>query len=372
MKISSLSALIRPLVRVLALAFLLLSAGEGVGMAQTQTQTQAPDCQLFFNFTAVGQVSGPLANYGAGSVNGPALCDTWTLGYASRGFSAVSLEVQSAPLGASATTAGTFVTYIGTVSSGANPNTSTTGAQTKLSNGTVSIPWIRVTLGSATGSGNVVGILQGWNTGNSGGGGGGGGSGCANPCPVEGVDAAGVAPTVPPVAVSGFDGTNGQRLRTDTTGHLDPSGAATAQVDGASNTPTIPKVNGAVETVPIYAYNFNGVTWDRQAACTNRQAFNLSATTDVVIVTGTAAKTTRLCHVSFANDSAQTFVFRSGTGSTCGTGTTALTGTYGASVNGAFDFGPLSPLKAQAAADDSCLHFGAAVTGGGVAIYAVY
>ena len=137
---------------------------------------RTPDCQVPFSFTANGSMPS-LPNYGTGGVTGPALCTFWTLGYTNVGFSAISLVFQSAPA-ATSTTPGSWVTYAGTVVTGSNPNTSTTGAQSTFSNGTVAVPWVRMTLASSTGTGTVFGLLQGWTSGNDkSGGGGGGGSG---------------------------------------------------------------------------------------------------------------------------------------------------------------------------------------------------
>lgn len=153
---------------VVSLAISAVATGYVCGQTSMK---RAPDCLVPFTFTANGS-QGVLANYGPGGVQGPALCTFWTLGYASVGFSGISLVVQSAPA-ASASTPGAFVTFAGSVLTGINPNTSITGAQTTLSNGIVAIPWVRVTLASSTGTGTVFGLLQGWNTGNSGSGGGG-------------------------------------------------------------------------------------------------------------------------------------------------------------------------------------------------------
>src|ERR1700722_9113217 len=136
------------LIPILAIFFLLFGS-PGEVMGQTSMK-QAPDCQVNFTFTANGSSAG-LANYGTGSPNGPALCTNWTLAYASVGFSGLSLVVQSAPA-LTATTPGTWVTYAGSVSTGVNPNTTVGGAQTTFTNGTVAIPWIRVTLASSTGT----------------------------------------------------------------------------------------------------------------------------------------------------------------------------------------------------------------------------
>jgi hypothetical protein len=292
----------------------------------------------------------------------------------------LNLRVESAPPN-TATTPGTFVNYAGTVITGVNPNTSTTGAQTFLSNVTVSIPWIRVRLAalSATGTTNIFGILQGWNTGHSGASSVGPppGSPCAGtqatPCVVDGPDANGAVPTQSPVQVAGWDGTDIRTLKTDANGSEIPSNASSANADGLNNSETSP--TGAAAALLVqreFPYIYNGATWDRQFACTNQQAFNLAAGTDVVIVTGTAAQKTRICHVSFSGDTSVTATIRQGTGATCGTGTLAVTGGYVNVLGFAFDFTPLASLRTTVAANDMCLHLSASATGGGVAIYATY
>lgn len=309
------------LLRLLTLLFLFMGVAGEVCWAQPEaTLSQAPDCQLFFSLTTAGQVSGPIANYGAGSVTGPNLCTSWILGYASVGFSGVSLRVESAPA-ATATTPGAFVAYAGTVVTGVNPNTSTTGAQTTFSNGTVSIPWIRVTLTSATGSGTVYGILQGWNSGNSGGGGGGGG-GCSSPCTVVGPDAVGVAPTQNPVQVSGFDGTDVRRMETDVRGGLLPG------------------------------------------SYPNNAAVNLSTSGLTQIIALSGGKAITLSHISVAFASSVDFQLEYGTGSSCGTGTTALTGVYKSITGIALD----TPFTLPAG-DALCVNLGASVAGGGLVVY---
>lgn len=185
-------------------------------------------CVINFTFTASGNTPVTAGNQNQGD-NRQAGCYSWTMQYEATGFSAVTLTIQSAP---GPLTPGTWVTYAGSLDTGSNPNTSTTGAVTTLHNGTVSIPWIRLNL-SATGTGTVRGVLIGLQNGPAGGGGGSGG--CSSPCPVVGTAAAGSPPSGDPVQVAGQDGTDIRTLSTDASGHLNvnttPSGTGTDNVN---------------------------------------------------------------------------------------------------------------------------------------------
>ena len=150
-----------------------------------------PDCVIPFSFTATGSTS----NLTCG--NNTLGIASWIVIYSSTGFSAVSVVVQSAPDVAGVP--GSWGTFGGTVlttsqypgSSGVNPNTAITSANTGLAG---YFPWMRVTLASVTGSGTVKGSLYGFLNStiakaNSGGGGGGGGPtilGTANQITVTG------------------------------------------------------------------------------------------------------------------------------------------------------------------------------------------
>lgn len=315
---------------ILSLTILLLLIGSARELAAQSVVTQAPDCYRSFAFTAVG--AGPtLTNYGPGSPDGGSACTIWLMAYAVQNtggsVSSLSLSVQSAPASATSyLTPGTFVTYAGTVETGINPNVNVLGAQTTLMNGTTAIPFIRVNLTalSATGTTVVFGVLQGWSEGNSGGGG--GGSGCAGlqatPCIVAGPDAGGSVPTQSPVQVAGWDGTDIRTVKTDNQGRLVP---------------------GAYPSRTAIALTTVGLT----------QLIPLSGST--VITIGSYS-------VAFA--SAVNFQLEYGTGSACGTGTTALTGVYQSILTVAID-DPIEVPAGQAV----CANLGASVVGGGVMMY---
>lgn len=326
-------------------------------------QDGKPDCgPVAINFNATGQATTPIDNRQSG-------CIFWVVQYENVGFSALTVTFQQAT---GNVTAGAFGTYTGTVVSGAVAATNTTGLVSTFANGTVNSQWLRVTLTGTMGTGTVTGTLYGYKTGTPGSSSGPPSAGCPNPCPVDGPTAAGSPPTTPPVLQAGIDGTNIRTVRTDTNGREEPAFVAATLADGATNTPQIPAAGAAQMNNVERPYAFNSATWDRQFFCTLQTPFTLSAATDVVIAAGVSSTTIKLCHIDFANDSSQTVLIRQGTGVTCGSNTASLAGTYAAAIAFAMDYQPTAALHSTVAARDVCLHFGAAVTGGGVAIYAQY
>jgi len=162
-------------------------------------------------------------------------CYDWRVSYQSQGFSAVSLIIESAPDVNGVP--GTWVTFtvpeVTNPIQGVNPNTNTTQASTQFRGAPA---WIRARLASATGTGTVSGTLYGCAEPGCGSGmaaSAAAASACPNPCPVtggpvsvDGVDAAGAAPTVNPVPTAGTDGTLLRAFRTDTSGRQMAVGAA--------------------------------------------------------------------------------------------------------------------------------------------------
>lgn len=350
-------------------------------------QQQAPDCVRYFSFDSSGgaQNGATLANYGAGTSDGPNLCTVWQFAYAvsvsSGGMvTSLTIRVESADPGITSNVAGTFGAYAGTALVGSVSNTSTTGAQALLENGTVSIPFVRVALTAITmgsGTARVYGILQGWNAGN-------GsaivtaaivGSGCPNPCPVIGPTAAGSPAVNPPVLVAGQAGTavmpgNIHTIITDTNGNIDPAGLATAQADGSSNTPNVPSASGAAATQPVYPYRFNGSTWDREQSCPNSASITFSAASGTLeIVALTASQIVFVCSIDLSSDTATNITLQYGTGSNCGTGTTSISGALQNVLSWSHNWGPEAALR-TAASNAFCVTSSVAATIGGVITYA--
>jgi hypothetical protein len=106
--------------------------------------------------------------------------------------------------------------------------------------------------------------------------------------------------------------------------------------------------------------------------CNSSAAVSIAAGTDVVVVSGVAAKFVRICHLDFSSDTSAAVTIRQGTGVTCGTSTVALSGAYQNILGIAEDYTPLAPLTTTVAARDVCLHFSTNVTAGGTVIYAIF
>jgi hypothetical protein len=144
----------------LALFALLLFASLGFSQPG-QVQVNA-DCVVQFNLNTSGQTlpaSGGFNNTNVG-------CISWQLVYANNGFSGITLTLQSAPNTSgnpAICTPGSWGTMGGTIVFGVNPNTNTSAASTLIqASATNFAACYRVVLTSATGSGNVTGVLLGY------------------------------------------------------------------------------------------------------------------------------------------------------------------------------------------------------------------
>ena len=187
-----------------------------------------------------------------------------------------------------------------------------------------------------------------------------GGSGCTAPCVVIGNAASGAAPSGAPVLVAGQDGTDVRTLLTDSSGRQAVIGQAAVGA-AAGNPFTQGTRDDSNNTLAIHS-------------CPDQAAFNISAGTDVTIISGVMAKTVFICHVDFASGGSANLTIRQGTMSStpCDTTTTALTGVYQNVVTFAQDYQPWGPLHTTTTALDVCLHFSASVTIGGWVSYAQY
>src|SRR5690242_5071003 len=204
---------------------------------------QTPDCVRTFQFTTAGQITTLGDNRQTG-------CVYWFVGYQSSGFSAISLVFQSATGG---TSVGAFGNYTGTVNTGSNPATNTTGGSATF---TGYVGWYQMTLASATGTGTVTGALYGYKNGFS--------LSLASSVTISGPitvqqstpaslqsqvtgpAANGSAVSGNPVLFGGSDGTNVRNIKVDASGNV--------QVVVASALPTGANTIGAVNingTVPV-------------------------------------------------------------------------------------------------------------------------
>jgi|GEM_PF-5301528 len=127
--------------------------------AEAQGTPRAPDCVLQAGgltvLTAVG-TSAPFDNRGTG-------CVDWTFTYNTFGFSAATLQINSAPNNSSSP--GTAVAFAGTVLGGLTQPV-TASISSGFSQGTISVtgyyPYMSFSLVSKTGTGSLQGTLYGW------------------------------------------------------------------------------------------------------------------------------------------------------------------------------------------------------------------
>ncbi len=146
-----------------ALILVLFSAS----LASAQGTPRAPDCVLTSGgatvLTAVG-TSAVFDNRGSG-------CIDWTLTYSTFGFSAATLQINSAPNNSSSP--GTAVAFAGTVLGGVTQPV-TASISSTFSQGSISVsgyyPYMSFSLVSKTGTGSLQGTLYGWRRSNVSGG----------------------------------------------------------------------------------------------------------------------------------------------------------------------------------------------------------
>ena len=283
------------------LLILILGLFSPLKVEAQQTPPVAPDCVMFVSLASAANT--------AAFDNRVIGCVTWTLSYQSTGFSGLTLTFQSAN---GAVTAGAFGTYAGTVSTGSNPETSTTGAVATFANGVVSTPWLRVSLSGLTGVGNVTGVVYGYKTGPTGGNGGGTGSACpgttVTPCVVVGVAAPGAAISGAPVP-GGIE---------DTSGNAEYQAAAN-RVGDANAGGQIPSSAPSL---------FNGATWDRALTCTSNAIFVDSTVGNTQVIPASGATKIHICKWSFITGGAVNVQLNQGTGVNCAGGTASLSFQY--------------------------------------------
>lgn len=229
-------------------SFLLL--GAALAFAQS-----APNCNLT---NQILSVSGTGSNYNATSIK----CVAWTFSYFSEGFSAVSIQVESAPDNGGVP--GAFAIIPAASIIGTNPLTSTSSGSFTI-NGY--FPWLRVNLTTATGTGFVnyslignsyVGPSSSVATSST----------ITGTVPVIGPDANATPSTTAPVQIAGNDGTNVRRVAVTTGGSVGIGNVVTG-ADGIPNTQISGTGTGAaLDLLGGAPYLFNGAAWNRLRSAT--------------------------------------------------------------------------------------------------------
>lgn len=248
------------------------------------------------------------------------MCSQWVVTYNSTGFSAISIELDSA-LDVSGAP-GAFGVMPGTVLTGTNcttnPCTITGEGQFLINN---YAPWVRLNFVSKTGTGSLTALALGTsvNPVSTIAAGGSTASPCpgtsGTPCVVDGPDAAGAPSTTPPVQIGGNDGTNVQRVRTDTSGRPIVVGGAATGAAPAGNPNLIASLDGAGNVLPL-----------QTPTIISNTAITASGNTQLIAASGSTV--IRLGLLEFTPDTSGNvlnFKLVYGTGSNCATGATDLT-----------------------------------------------
>lgn len=134
------------------------------GLLAVGLLSAAPDCSQVYHFStrASDQADGVVTFTAVGAtpgVNNKLFgCSAWIMNVDVEGLSGSSVTLQSAPQGGP-NFAGTYVTFAGTLSSGSNPTTTTTSSASLF---TGYFPWLRVNVGTMTGTGSINIQLFGW------------------------------------------------------------------------------------------------------------------------------------------------------------------------------------------------------------------
>jgi hypothetical protein len=299
----------------LAAPILFLAAAFSLHAQPIQQVSMPPDCQIFFTFTTAGQTSPLSPNHGLD--NRTAGCTTWNFYYVSSGFATLDIRLESAPNNNGVP--GAYATGFAVqpnIITGCNPCTNTTGGflWTVGSNA-----WVQVHLFAKTGSGVINGAAYGWKIPNA------SANGTAAPSANVNVNQWGGAAT-----------TLGQKVM-------------------ASSVPvTLASDQSPIQTATI---------------CDQQALFNLSVSGNTRIVTGTPAKSVRVCHISFSTGDAENVKLVEGTGATCAGAPADVTGLY-TSIT-AMVLQPLGSLVVGSGLD-LCLNQTGTQALGGLITYAVF
>ena len=321
--------------------------------AQTITLTQ-PDCVIFFGFTASGQ-SSPLSPQ-AGFDNRQVGCTTWNLSYSISGFSSITIALQGAPNNAGSP--GTWATFPNqTILSGSNPNTITAAGAFVWLYGYN--PWVRVRLTAATGSGIVNGAAFGYRI----------PSASASPAAASNVNVqewGGTATTL-------GQKTMANSVPTTIASDQSPLPTNVTQYGGAATTLGQKAASASQPVVlasdqPLVAFTDPCSPGANGAA---QASFNLSASGNTRIVTGTAAKQIRVCHVAFQTGVPEDIKFVQGSKVTtdCDTTPADLSGLFKSTYGMALD--PLGSFTVGSGLD-LCLNQSGTQPLGGLITYMVF
>lgn len=182
----------------------------------------APDCIYHYRFTNIpGEVIDNIKNFSPGlgpninNQNSTCQAFAWQLSYGAYGFSALSIQLESAPQTNKPTVPGIYVTFGGTYVIGNNPSTNTVSS---VFEATGYFPWLRINNSTVTGTGAIDVYLSGWSNPATFGGttsGGGSGTGINQINVTSPMTGGGSSSTVPIAIQQANSGQNGYLSSTD-------------------------------------------------------------------------------------------------------------------------------------------------------------
>jgi hypothetical protein len=162
------------------------------------------------------------------------------------------------------------------------------------------------------------------------------------------------------MGIGGFDGTNTQRISTDTAGHTIAVGSLP---DGGSVAST---------SNPVMVAAWDGEVVHTVLYCPHSAAISTSSSGLTQIVAASSGLSIYICNVSLSNAAGVNIQFVQGTmvSTPCDTGTSNLTGNF-QNVATASLFAPTNPIT-TGAGNSLCINLGASVDVEGVVSYAQF
>lgn len=155
-----------------------------------------------------------------------------------------------------------------------------------------------------------------------------------NNATVVGAAASGSAVSGNPVLMAGSDGTDARVIATSVGGVVD---VATTEngVDGVNNSLGARLYAGATNfgQTEVRPNLYNGSTWDRQYIFPSSVSVNVTSATTTQLVALSGSTIIRVGAITLIDAVAATVQLEYGTGTACGTGTTALTGPMSLAAN---------------------------------------
>lgn len=128
----------------------------------------------------------------------------------------------------------------------------------------------------------------------------------------------------------------------------------------------------SISAQTFFQYLYNGTTFDPKFYCPNSAVINTAAAGTVQLVALSSGKSVRVCNISVESAGNTNVTFEYGTGASCGTGTTALTGPYSLTTAVAINVSGQPQLMATAAGNAFCVVNSAAIQISGFISYAQF